>query len=69
LHTGYTVGAGIEVALTDNITLRGEYLYDDYGSQSYEYDLTDLPDPYDVVVTNDVGLTAQTVRVGLSFSF
>lgn len=30
-RVGWTVGAGLEAALTDNFTLRGEYLYTDLG--------------------------------------
>ena len=31
-RAGWTVGAGLEYALTDNVTLRGEYRYADYGT-------------------------------------
>jgi outer membrane immunogenic protein len=31
---GYTVGGGVEYAVTDNITLKGEYLYVDLGRSS-----------------------------------
>ncbi|WP_375452453.1 outer membrane protein [uncultured Devosia sp.] len=34
-HFGWTVGAGLEAAATDNITLKAEYLYVDLGSQTY----------------------------------
>ena len=32
---GWTIGGGIEAALTRNWLLRGEYRYADYGTQSY----------------------------------
>jgi outer membrane immunogenic protein len=32
---GYTVGAGVEAAVTDNVTVRGEYRYNDYGSDKF----------------------------------
>jgi len=35
LHNGYVVGAGIERALTDNVTARAEYQFAGYGSQDY----------------------------------
>ena len=31
-RTGWTIGAGVEYAITNNITLKGEYLYYDLGS-------------------------------------
>ncbi len=34
-HVGWTIGAGLEAAATDNITLKAEYLYVDLGSQTY----------------------------------
>ncbi|MGV8953136.1 MAG: outer membrane protein [Cypionkella sp.] len=34
-HLGWTVGAGLEAAATDNITLKAEYLYVDLGTQTY----------------------------------
>ncbi|PIO97161.1 22 kDa outer membrane protein [uncultured Pleomorphomonas sp.] len=44
-HVGYQVGAGVEAALTNNITARAEYLYTgtndrDYGSAGGEGDLS-----------------------------
>lgn len=34
-HVGWTAGAGLEAAATDNITIKAEYLYVDLGTQSY----------------------------------
>jgi outer membrane immunogenic protein len=34
-HFGWTIGAGLEAAATDNITLKAEYLYVDLGTQNY----------------------------------
>ena len=34
-HLGWTIGAGLEAAATDNITLKAEYLYVDLGTQTY----------------------------------
>lgn len=34
-HLGWTIGAGLEAAATDNITLKAEYLYVDLGRQTY----------------------------------
>lgn len=35
---GYTVGAGVEGLVTDNVTARVEYRYTDYGSDKYKID-------------------------------
>jgi outer membrane immunogenic protein len=35
VRTGYTVGGGLEYAITNNVTLKGEYLYYNLGSASY----------------------------------
>jgi outer membrane immunogenic protein len=59
-HIGFTVGGGVEFALTDNVLLRAEYLYDSYGEESYE---DEEGNEY------DVDLTAQTVRAAVSFKF
>lgn len=34
-HLGWTVGAGLEAAATDNLTIKAEYLYVDLGTQTY----------------------------------
>ena len=59
-HMGFTIGGGVEYALTDKVLLRAEYLYDNYGEENYE---DDEGNKYDVY------LTAQTVRAAVSFKF
>jgi outer membrane immunogenic protein len=58
-HVGWTLGVGAEYAVTENIALRAEYLYDDLGTADYVLD----GDPY------EVALKTHTVRLGLSVSF
>lgn len=36
-HTGWTLGAGVEAGLTENISVKAEYLYVDLGSKNYHY--------------------------------
>jgi outer membrane immunogenic protein len=59
-HVGFTIGGGIEYALTDKVLLRAEYLYDNYGEANYE---DEEGNEY------DVDLTAQSVRAAVSFKF
>jgi outer membrane immunogenic protein len=63
LRTGWTAGAGVEVALTPKLLARVEYRYTDYGP--YRYDS----------VTSFPGFTGQqeprfsTIRVGAAYKF
>ena len=63
LRTGWTAGAGIEVALMPNLLARAEYRYTDYGP--YRYDS----------VTSFPGFTGQqeprfsTLRIGAAYKF
>jgi len=63
-HFGWTVGAGVEVAVADNVSLNLEYRYSDYGTQTYEWEVN--PSNYDDAV---VGITAHTVTAGINFHF
>jgi outer membrane immunogenic protein len=61
---GWTVGLGAEYAVTNNWTLKTEYLYTDLG-KSTVYDGDDLG-PH-INLKNDVAF--HTVRVGLNYKF
>jgi len=69
-RTGWTVGAGLEYALTENVTVRGEYRYTDYGTFRNESKIAFGPG-----VVNAAGLTAEqdpttsTVRLGIAYKF
>jgi outer membrane immunogenic protein len=58
--TGYAVGAGVEWAVTDNLIVRGQYLYSDYGKDTFEFD-GNHEHEYDVVT--------QDVLVGIAYKF
>ena len=60
IHVGWTVGAGIEVVVTEDVTVRAEYLYDDYGTKTYVFGNSEEYDAF---------LTAHTLRVGVSVGF
>jgi len=60
-HIGWTIGSGIEYALTDSLVLRSEYLYADFNDEDYEY--------FDGFVTSEVELQTHTFRVGAAWKF
>jgi outer membrane immunogenic protein len=55
--TGYAVGAGVEHAITNNFTVRGEYMYVDLDKKSYF-----LPN-------TKVGTDFSVVRLGANYKF
>ncbi|MDQ0509669.1 outer membrane protein [Ancylobacter amanitiformis] len=58
-HTGWTIGAGGEYAITPNWSVKAEYLYVDLNKQTYT----------SVVGPVDVGATANIVRAGVNYHF
>ncbi|MGD9537185.1 MAG: outer membrane protein [Alphaproteobacteria bacterium] len=67
-HLGWTVGGGVEHAVTDSLTLRLEYLYDDYGEEGYTIALP--PGLFSFPsYSAEVDLTAHTLRAALSYRF
>ncbi len=68
---GWTIGGGVEYALTNNWTLKGEYLYYDLGKDNVATAgnaaaLAALPG---VAYTNRVETTGHIVRAGLNYKF
>lgn len=59
-HFGWTVGAGVEFAISENLSADLLYRYSDYGDQDY------VTDGHG---TLPLSLTTQTVSVGLNWSF
>ena len=55
---GFTIGAGVDVKASENLVIRAEYLYDDYGSKDF-----------DVYSGVDVGFDTHTVRAALIWQF
>ena len=66
-RAGWTVGGGIEYAVTNNWSVRAEYRFADFGH------FTDFPFaavlPAGVVVTSQHHLTENQVQVGFSYKF
>lgn len=60
-HTGWTVGGGVEAAVTQNLTVRAEYLYTSYANELYALGPT----------VGDLAVEARTnvVRGGVSYYF
>ncbi len=61
-HVGWTVGAGIEYAITQNVTARAEYRYTDLGSKTYNFGAVA---PAASIDAQDI----HAVRVGVSYKF
>ncbi len=64
-RVGYAAGVGIEYAITDNVTLKTEYLYTDLGSAS----VFDGEIFSDFLMDADTDLAFHTVRAGLNLQF
>jgi outer membrane immunogenic protein len=63
VRTGWTAGAGVEVALTQNILVRAEYRYTDFGHYRYDSVVT-FPG-----LTGQQEPTSSSVRVGAAYKF
>lgn len=61
-HIGWTAGAGVEIAVADNISVFGEYAYTDLGAETYSFG---APVNADV----DVSMQLHTLKAGLNFGF
>jgi len=60
-HLGWTIGAGVEFAVADNLSIDANYRYSDYGDASYA-----LPGDGG---SADLGLTSHQLTVGLHYGF
>jgi len=71
-RTGWTLGAGVEYALTNNIILGGEYLYYDLGNRNLSF----IPSPaataffgVPVVSSTKIDFNGSVLRARLSYKF
>lgn len=55
-YVGWTIGAGLEYAVTDNISVKGEYLYTDFGAADFGTGI-------------NLNLTSHVARVGVNYQF
>lgn len=58
-HIGWTVGAGVEFAVADNVSVDLLYRYSDYGTKTYDLVGNDA----------DFSLSAHTISAGVNFKF
>ncbi len=66
-HTGWTAGGGVEVALTDRLSIKGEALYYDLGTQTYSFSEADPPGW--ALITADAAVTGWVGRIGANVHF
>lgn len=60
--TGWNVGAGVEYAATDNLILRAEYRYSDFGRKTFTQ-------PDILVERARIDLKTHDVRFGIAYKF
>jgi outer membrane immunogenic protein len=60
-NVGWTVGAGVDYALTDKFVVGAQYRYYDFGSEHY-----DTPEPFN---DRDQNVKLNTVGINLSYKF
>jgi outer membrane immunogenic protein len=63
VRTGWTAGAGIEVAIAPNMTARVDYRYTDYGMSTYS-SVTSFPG-----LTGTQNAKLNTIRLGAAYKF
>lgn len=56
-HIGWTAGLGVEAMVADNVSVKAEYRFSDYGSEEYYGD------------SIDTSFSTHTVQVGVNFHF
>lgn len=58
--TGYSVGAGVEWAVTDNLIVRGQYLYSDFGKDEFAFEGSH---------THEYDVKTHDVLLGVAYKF
>ncbi len=62
VHSGWTVGGGVEYMFAPNWSLKGEYMYADYGNENYLR-------AFAPATGVDLGVTTHTVKGGINYHF
>jgi outer membrane immunogenic protein len=70
-RVGWTIGGGVEYAITNNITIKGEYLYADLGSSKFSSagNLAAATFFPGVVVSGKFDYNASIFRAGVNYKF
>lgn len=68
-RSGFIVGAGIESKLTDDISIKAEYRYADYGKMKIGYNSGSALDPHYYVTQQSARLSVSSVVASLSYKF
>ena len=70
-RVGWTIGGGVEYAITNNITIKGEYLYADLGSTSFTSigNAAVAANFPGVVVSGKFDYNASIFRAGVNYKF
>ncbi|PSJ50757.1 hypothetical protein C7I85_29910 [Mesorhizobium soli] len=58
--TGWNIGAGVDYAMTDNLILRAEYRFTDFGRKSFGNDWDD---------NSKIKLRTNDIRLGIAYKF
>jgi outer membrane immunogenic protein len=67
---GYAVGGGVEYALTQNVSLKAEYLHYDFGTRGgYQTNVGDKTSPLGYQFKNETSLRFDTVKIGANYRF
>jgi outer membrane immunogenic protein len=66
--TGWVLGGGLEWALTNNWSVKGEYLYVDFGKVTTTLNMSD-PGGYAQAISTSSGLSAHVARAGINYRF
>lgn len=66
---GYAVGGGVEYAVTDNITIKGEYLYYDLGTTTLDVRRTAVAPAGQAGYKSKFDTDGHIARVGLNYKF
>lgn len=68
-RTGFNIGGGLEVAVTPSILARAEYIYDDYGKDTYGLTPQGGGAGGTVLQNRSVKINDSTVRAALEYKF
>src|SRR5271168_974053 len=68
-RVGWTVGGGVEYALTNNWTIKGEYLYADLGSSTFSTPAAIVPAFAGLAATGHISYNASIFRAGVNYKF